>query len=154
MLVRLSEAEVEAARMLGRKRHECSLNRKSTRGLMGEDSLDLHTVGAIGEFAVAKALNLYQGFTVNNFDGPDIEPDIQVRTTRLKGGRLIMTERDEPFQKYVLVVGEEPELDVVGWVWGFEGQEKKWLTDPKNNRPPAYFVPRDALRPIETLHAG
>jgi hypothetical protein len=49
MLVRLNDIEMEMAEVLGRRRHENSLNRKSTRGLTGEDSLDLHKVGAFGE---------------------------------------------------------------------------------------------------------
>lgn len=152
MLIRLTKMEMQIGSALGAERHNESANRKTTRGQPVETSLDSHTVGAFGELAAARALNLYPGFTVNNFDGPDIEPDIQVRAARK--GRLILTDRDSPFQKYVLVLGEAPNLDVAGWIWGHEGQDAKWLFDPKNNRPPAYFVPRDALKPIETLNEG
>ena len=150
MIIRLTETEMLVAGILGSERHRLSANRKTTRGQPVETSLDSHTVGAYGEIATAKALGLYPGFTVNNFDGPDIEPNIQVRSARK--GKLILTDRDNPFQIYVLVLGIAPDLDVAGWVWGYEGQDKKWLFDPNNNRPPAYFVPAKVLRSIETIH--
>jgi hypothetical protein len=152
MLIRLDDHEMRIAEIIGKKRHEESANRKTTRGQPVETSWDSHMVGAYGEMAVGKALNLYPGFTVNNFNGPDIEPNIQVRAARK--GRLILTDKDNSFHKYVLVLGEAPDLDVVGWLWGYEGQDAKWLFDPNNNRPPAYFVPKEALRPIETLNAN
>lgn len=154
MLIRLDELEIAVGKTVGITRHDNGRNRRQTRGLAPELSEDFHILGAFGELAVARILNIYPGFILNTFKGPDLEPDIQVRTTRHKNGRLIMTADDPPFHKYVLVTGDAPELDIVGWIWGYEGQDEKWLTDPKNNRPPAYFVPRDALKPIETLNEG
>lgn len=152
MHIRLEEHEMRIAEMTGKKRHEESANRKTTRGQPVETSWDSHMVGAYGEIAVGKVLNLYPGFTINNFHGPDIEPNIQVRASRK--GRLILTNKDSPFQKYVFVLGEAPILEVVGWIWGHEAQDPMFFFDPKNGRPPAYFVPREALKPIKTFNEG
>jgi hypothetical protein len=114
-----------------------------------EPSMHNHKMGAYAEFAVAKALNLYPGFTVNNFDGPDIEPNIEVRAA--PKGRLIITDKDNSYRKFVLVLGEAPTLELVGWIWGYEGQKKEFIFAP-NGRPPAYFVPRELLRPMSTFN--
>lgn len=150
MKIKLSTMEMILAGNLGMARHMQSVSRKPSHDMPPELSLENHTTGAIGEFAAAKALGLYPGFTVNNFDGPDIQPNIQVRATHK--GRLILTNRDKSNEKFVLVLGYGPDLDVAGWIWGHEGKQDKWLTDVKNGRPPAYFIPTDALRPIETLN--
>jgi len=150
MLIRLNDLEMEFATRLGEKRHAESANLTPSRGQPVEASLGHHKMGACGELAAAKALNLYPGFTVNNFHGPDIEPNIQVRASRKP--RLIMTRKDNPFQKYVLVVGEAPNLEVAGWMWGYEGQEPRFFLDPNNGRPPAYFIPKEALRPMSTFN--
>jgi len=149
MKIKLTTLEMLLAGTMGMARHMQSISRTPSCDMPPELSLENHTTGAIGEFAVAKALGLYPGFTINNFDGPDIKPDIQVRATHK--GRLILTNRDKDSEKYVLVLGYGPELDVVGWVWGHEGKQEKWLADMKNGRPPAYFVSTEALRPIETI---
>lgn len=150
MIVRLTDMEMRIAALLGVERHVQSASRKTTRGQAAETSLQSHIVGASGEIAVAKALGLYPGFTVNNFKEPDIEPNIQVRSA-IKG-RLILSDKDNPFQKYVFVLGFAPNLEVAGWVWGYDAQIKKWFLDPNNGRPPAYFVPKEALKPISSIN--
>lgn len=151
MLVKLTTMEMLIATSLGTARHMQSVSRTPTRGQSKDTSLDSHIVGAMGEMAAAKAMGIYPGFTVNNFDGPDMGKDIQIRACR--EGRLIIAKHDKSDQKYVLVTGHAPELNVVGWIWGGDAKSEQWLFDPKNNRPPAYFVPSKELYPIEEIHA-
>lgn len=141
--------EMLIATSLGTARHMQSVSRTPSRGQAKETSLDSHILGAIGELAAARVMGIYPGFTVNNFDGPDMGKDIQIRACR--EGRLIIAKHDKSDQKYVLVTGYAPELDVVGWIWGGEAKSERWLFDPNNNRPPAYFVPAEELHPIETI---
>lgn len=151
MLVRLTSMEMLIATSLGTARHMQSVTRTTARGQAKETSLDSHIVGAMGEMAAAKAMGIYPGFTVNNFDGPDMGKDIQIRACR--EGRLIVTDSDKSNQKFVLVTGHAPDLNVVGWIWGGDAKNEKWLFDPRNGRPPAFFIPGEELYPIETLNA-
>jgi hypothetical protein len=150
MHIRLSDIEMVSSDIVAEKRWQESFGRKPNRGQPDVPSLPHHKMGSYAEFAVAKALNLYPGFTVNHFAGPDIEPNIEVRSA--PRGRLILNDQDNSFRKYVLVLGEAPSLELVGWIWGYEGQKKEFLRDLKNGRPPAYFVPREALRPMSTFN--
>lgn len=151
MHIRLSEAEMASADIVAEARYKECFRGRPTRGQPMEPSMLNHKMGAYAEFAVAKVLNLYPGFTVNNFTGPDIEPNIEVRAA--PKGRLIITDKDDSFRKFVLVLGEAPSLEVVGWIWGYEGQKTEFIFAP-NGRPPAYFVPRESLRPLSTFNEG
>jgi hypothetical protein len=151
MLVKLTTMEMLIATSLGTARHMQSVSRTPTRGQSKESSLDSHILGAMGEIAAAKAMGIYPGFTINNFDGPDMGIDIQVRTSRRD--KLIIAPHDKADQKYVLVTGNAPNMNVVGWIWGNDAKDDIWMFDPHNNRPPAYFVPSEALYPIEEIHA-
>ena len=149
MRVKLTAMEMLIATSLGTARHMQSVSRTPSRGQAKETSLDSHILGAIGELAAARVMGIYPGFTVNNFTGPDMGTDIQVRTSRRNA--LIVAPKDNKNERYVLVTGHAPEMVVVGWMWGYEAMDPKWFFDPNNNRPPAYFVPAEELHPIETI---
>lgn len=78
---------------------------------------------------------------------PDVGKNIQVRATKLLRGKLIVTDSDPDDQIYVLVVGQIPEYNVVGWIRGADAKNKDFIFAP-NNRPPAYFVPQSELTEI------
>lgn len=151
MEITLTSMEMLIATSLGTARHMQSVKRTPSRGQPKSASLESHIMGAIGEIAAAKAIGIYPGFTVNNFDGADLGDDIQVRACR--EGRLIVADKDRGDHKYVLVVGHPPEMNVVGWMWGSDAKRSEWLFDPKNNRPPAYFVPHEKLHPIKSIQS-
>lgn len=100
---------------------------------------------ACAEMAVAKALNIYWDGSVNKFkkDGPDLPPDIEVRTTEYKNGHLILRDGDKKYcndMRFVLVVGEAPKFYLSGWIYCHEGirqGEKKTMT--KSGHPGGYL---------------
>lgn len=152
MFIKLTSMEMMIASSLGTARHMQSLTRTPRHEQPKDDSLNAHIFGAMGEMAAAKAMGIYPGFTVNTFgDAPDMGDDIQVRTS--KTNRLIVREHDNDDQKFVLVTGNAPEMDVIGWVYGREAKHDKWFTDNGNGRPPAWFVPASELRPIGGIRA-
>jgi hypothetical protein len=125
-----------------------------TRGLkdshgFSEDCWDLQIEGAGGELAVAKALNVYWDGSVNTLRAPDLS-GIQVRTRSQRDYDLIVWPDDSPDDLYVLVTGQMPEYRIHGWIRGSDAMQDRWLKE-HGDRPPAYFVPQDALQPIETL---
>lgn len=110
-------------------------------------------VGACGEMAAAIALNVFWSPSVNTFHKvSDLPGNVEVRSTTKVNGRvsLIIRDNDPADRIYVLVTGEPPTLDVVGWYIGADARQDRWRCDPKELRP-AWFVPRDELHPIEVL---
>ena len=85
---------------------------------------------------------------VDTFHAPDlIENGLrwQVRHTEREDGRLIVRPSNDRLHRYVLVTGEIPNFQVVGWIWGYMAQSSRWWREGKNGRPGAWFVPQWAL---------
>lgn len=107
--------------------------------------------GAIGELVVAKALNIYWDGSVNTFKAPDFPPNLQVRTRQKEHQKLIVRPGDSLSDIYILVTGICPTYSVRGFIVGEHARDTEWLFDEGNGRPPAYFVPHERLKPIESL---
>jgi hypothetical protein len=116
-----------------------------------ENGWQKHIVGAIGEFAVAKALNQY-------WPGADMElaargdvSRLQVRSTTRRDGRLIVNRTDRDDAAFILVTGVPPKLTIPGWIEGAAGKNEAWW-QTYNGRS-AFFVPQSALQPLGSLVA-
>ena len=57
---------------------------------------------------------------------------------------------DADDENFVLVTANSPNYHIHGWIQGIEGKQKQYWQN-WNNRPPAWFIPIEALNPIETL---
>jgi hypothetical protein len=102
--------------------------------------------GACGEMAVCKALGKFWSPSVNTFhDVPDIDPNIEVRTTDRENGSLIVRDNDPEDRWYFLVTGVPPLMRVVGAIRGGDAKRDEWVRDPHGHRP-AWFVPQEALK--------
>lgn len=102
--------------------------------------------GTCGELAVAKLFNKYWAPSVNTFHTvPDIEPNIEVRTSEHPNASLIVRDNDPDDRWYVLVVGVPPVMDVRGFIRGSEAKRDEWMRDPGGRRP-SWFVPQSALK--------
>ena len=110
------------------------------------EGLNIHLMGAIGEVACAKALNIFPSLRVNQFSGgaPDLLPDWEVRYRSKEDYDLIVRQRDDDDRRYILVRGQPPVLDVVGWIRGGDAKRAEWLKNYKGLGS-AYFVPADCL---------
>jgi hypothetical protein len=100
---------------------------------------------------VAKNLGLYW-FDCGESAGceTDVGP-YQVRHTCLPNGRLTLHPEDKDHEAFILVIGRAPTFEMIGWCFGHEGKRNEYWEDPSNSDRPAFYVPRQVLRPISEL---
>lgn len=160
MRVRLTRDELGAAIQLAKERYTESRGsaRRANHGFQGsfEEFMRIDVLGAAGEFACAKALDVpLPIFNINTFKRPDLESlNVQVRTTT-PGRRLIIRYDDPPEQEFYLVVAcagggliGNGSFDVVGSIVASDAfRHNEWRTNP-NDRGTAWFVPQHALKPL------
>lgn len=113
---------------------------------------DIESAGA--EAAVGKALNIFwQHGKLREYKG-DVGA-VEVRSTKLPNGRLILHDRDSDDAAFVLVRGKFPSYELVGWCIAREGKrpEYKFHGDGRceDVEKQSYFVPNNILRPINEI---
>lgn len=114
-------------------------------------AFDNNCYGCLAELVVAKHLGVWwSGEGLYEFS--DVG-QVEVRYAHKRNFRLILHDDDLDDRPYVLVTGEGAggSFWIDGWIMGRDGKHDEWWEDPGTSRP-AYFVPRDQLRPIEDLH--
>lgn len=107
--------------------------------------------GCFGEMAVAKHLDKFWSGTVGQIDQTDVG-DFEVRYNSY-GDYLRVYEQDKPEKKYILVSGEPPVFQIMGWLYGVDGMLPEYKKRPPGNMPPdkCFWVPVDKLRPMGEL---
>ena len=148
--VTLTKIELMVAGLVGSMRSVSSMGRLVQKKYSNESQWQIDGDGAAAEMAFAKWMNVYYEPTVNTFKAPDVGV-LQIRSTRHEHGKLIIRSKDVKDEAFVLVVNRVPEFDIVGWIQGSDAKQDKYLYDPNNINSPAWFVPQDALRPMEEL---
>ena len=118
----------------------------------GDKALQVHLLGAAGEMAVASYLDLkHELFKETEARrGSDDLPGMDIKTRSKHSYDLIVQRQEDPTKKFVLVTIEHQKTLLHGWCWGEEAMDEKYWADPARGRP-AYFVTKEALRPMETL---
>ena len=114
--------------------------------------------GANGEAAVAKFLNIKFPYTCNHGSQADLifkDLKLQVRTQLPKSNNknsLIIRQKAELNQFYILVIDEAPNFKILGFVNSTYvlGQEQ-WKTTFGLDRPFCYSIPPEKLTPINLL---
>lgn len=156
MRITLTKEEAEEAAATGLKRWHTSAfrgdgNRMASQSL--SQNIGVQIAGAYGERAVYKALGKEWDGLVDTFKAPDVTgTQIQVRTATKPFGDLVVRDRDNGEQPFVLVVPEKfPTFRIVGWCYGKEARKREYWKAPNPDLPPAHFVPQRDLRPIDTL---
>jgi len=119
----------------------------------GSKALDIHLLGAAGEMAVAAHLGmksfLYKETQAKR--GSDDLPGMDIKTRSKHKYDLIVQKNEDPDKKFVLVTIENKTTLIHGWCYGREAMKEEYWADPARGRP-AYFVPKEALAPIESLN--
>jgi hypothetical protein len=119
----------------------------------GSKALDIHLLGAAGEVAVASYLgmksSLYKETQAKR--GSDDLPGMDIKTRSKHKYDLIVQKNEDPNKKFVLVTIEDKTTLIHGWCYGRDAMKEEFWADPARGRP-AYFVPKEALAPIESLH--
>lgn len=151
-----SEEERKQAMEEGMRRQALN-EQKGLRGRnrgprFGDKALEVHLLGAAGEMAVASYLGM-KDFLYKESEarrGSDDLPGMDIKTRSKHAYDLIVQKDEDPRKKFVLVTIENRHTLIHGWCYGEEAMEKKYWADPARGRP-AYFVPKNALRPMSTL---
>ena len=148
--VTLTAAEQLMAQTIGLLRQAASVRMglSNKHGRAGGDEDTDHILGACGEIAAARVLGRYWGGDVNSFKRADIGRNVQVRTRSRHDWELLVRPDDDSEAIFILVTGAPPRLRVHGWMQGHDAKRADWLRD-HGGRPPAFFVPQAALRPLK-----
>tara|TARA_R100000963_G_scaffold34969_1_gene30522 strand:- start:592 stop:1104 length:513 start_codon:yes stop_codon:yes gene_type:complete len=157
MNIILTEKQISYATEMGKKRHKYD----STIGARGAYNISkkmnstatLDIQGCVAEYAVSLLLNKeWIGFSENfqNIES-DVGNNLQIRSTYLPHGNLILHQKDADNQKFVLVkLHNLPNVDVVGWVMGKDAKQEQFWTEPVKNRP-CYMYPSQLLQDMDDI---
>ena len=163
MKIEVPDSVLHKIAKTARRRNAENRTAKQTDGLVSghnKTSLRADFEGAIGEWAVAKALDLewdgeffeHGDWEVWRTEGHDVE-GLEVRTTMYRFGRLIVQPSNKDDVPYVLVTLAEDyrEAHLRGWSWGRDvKQPKHWQEFWAR---PTYAMAQSDLQPIEDLIA-
>lgn len=117
------------------------------------EDLEMHVKGVVGEYAAAKVLGIPFTGSVDTFKSEtDLSGNIEVRFRSNPTWDLIVRPTDGlDNKKVVLVRGLPPgAVEVAGWIWGREAKREEWWKNHGNLKP-AWWVPAEALRPMEEI---
>lgn len=127
--------------------------RRPAHGSKENDPIGTHLIGVIGELAA----HIYTGLAWNEFrtnlypKPPDLEPDVEVRSVDRCDKRLILHEDDDPNYRAILAEIRGRKVRLIGWTNVNEARRETYLQSPANNGRFAFYVPRDALQPMDTF---
>jgi hypothetical protein len=112
------------------------------------DRMDIR--GAHCEFAASIMLNLYWRPTIGETKNRDVGGLVEVRSTVIGNGRLIVKPRDDDDAPFALVVADMATLRFRfgGWMFGHEA--KAWPLNPRHGDP-AHYVEQEKLWPRSDL---
>jgi len=155
MIIALTPVEAFTVASVGLRRQLLALARGHVPdGNADEDRyFDHHIFGAMAEFAVARATNLFWHASIGLDAGLDVGGCISVRLRRLPGTGtdLAIRRKDQDHVPQVLVHnhrGREFYFDLIGWLYTKEARERGvW-----NERSNVWFAP-PPYRSIEELIA-
>lgn len=150
MKVTLSNPEMLLAAQVGvmRRVKAITVDRQARYGFDGEPwGSDIESCGA--EMAIGKLVGTY--WSPDLVPGPGDVGNIEVRSSTKADARLILHPDDPDEALFILVTGRLPEFEVHGAIVGKQGKVENYWTDPGTGRP-AFFVPREALRPLSDFN--
>lgn len=157
MLISLNSEEIDQARQVAELRNQSQRQAGRADGRVMASSIQADLMGAEGELAVAKALNLpWDGkfLPISTWlewkhEGNDVG-NLEVRTTNYETGKLILHDSDKNFSPYLLVISSKrPEYRLAGWIFGHEGKKSHfWATQVPR---PCYMIRQELLRSMEDL---
>lgn len=143
VLVTLSERELRKAAYGGMERNIDAMKRGRTsrqgdRPYHEQNWWQSHIIGAIGEFAVAKALGLSWDPTIGHIDKKDVG-DFEVRTTELPNPVLRFRAHNDPRAHYILCGLKLNRVLIHGWLPGYAVRDLGymefddcWVAEPES----------------------
>jgi hypothetical protein len=155
MKIELSASQMMIANLVASMRQVQNIkeNRKdrytSTTGGRVTNTWQKNAESCMAEMAVARHLGIYWDGNIGDRKAADVGP-YQVRHTEYATGCLLLHPPDKNDDIFILVTGENGTYNLVGWVYARDGKNPKHWKDPVKGRP-AFFVPQDALNPLDQL---
>lgn len=155
MHVTLEEYEIATAHQVAQQRNASQREAGLSDSLVKGNSLGRDKEDAEAELAVSKALNLaWDGrwLPIKQWDSWKIDGNdvgrLEVRSTGLAMGRLILHPSDKDHSPYLLVRSyNRPEFELVGWMYGYEGKQQKFW---RSNLPrPCFMINYEELRSVD-----
>ena len=121
-MIELNRHELLICDIFGSIRRKNAMQFNYDRQVSKQNPYDMDIDGFMGEFIVAKKLNVMPDFTINEKKNPtDLwykDKSIDVKTTRNPNGNIYVTEyhRKKHCDIYIQVVLNPPFGDIKGWV--------------------------------------
>lgn len=155
----LAEEEKQLARAEAHRRQAANemsgLRGRNNGPEYGAEALKAHMLGAGGEVAVASFLGLKQHLFQEDRakrGSYDLPPNIDVKTRARHYYDLICFVDEAAEKTLVLATIESKEVRLHGWIKAYDAKQKQWLKTYVPGRT-AFFVPKEALRPMQELKA-
>jgi hypothetical protein len=121
--VELLSGELHVCRTIGFLRRCTNLHKTKDQQVGKQDPWDIDMDGVIGEFCVAKTLNICPDFSIHaRSGGGDLTLSdgrtVDVKTTRFKQGNLLATlnKINDPSDIYILAIVDGSGCNIEGWV--------------------------------------
>ena len=151
--VTLTSWESRICTWVGRQRYANASALDRDPGLgpsqMCEDA-EFHVRGAHCEFAASIMLNLYWRPNIGEIKKRDVGGLVEVRSTVIQWGRLIVKPRDDSAAPFALVVADVPLLRFRFGGWMFASNAKEFPLDSTHGDP-AHYVEQGKLWPRSDL---
>ena len=129
--VDLTVHEMLVCQTLGVLRRSSAMGNVKDEQMGDQSPWNIDIDGVIGEMCVAKHFNVFPDMSVGiRKGGADLvikNKSIDVKTTRIKSGRLLSTLKkiEDPCEVYMLVIVDDKGGDIGGWI----GKEKLFLPE-------------------------
>ena len=129
--VDLTVHEMLVCQTLGVLRRSSAMGNVKDEQMGDQSPWNIDIDGVIGEMCVAKHFNVFPDMSVGiRKGGADLlikNKSVDVKTTRVKSGRLLSTLKkiEDPCDVYMLVIVDDKGGDIVGWI----GKEKLFLPE-------------------------
>jgi hypothetical protein len=156
MIIHLNESEIKICEWLAKNRYASNRNGGVSDKKIGPQSCEETDLeGICGEFAFCKAINLYPDMSISpRKGGDDVLLDgkkIDIKTTKYKSGKLLArrSKSETPSDVYVLIVGQRPDYNIVGWCSSADLIQDKNLIDLGYGK--TYGLEQHVLKPIESF---
>ena len=154
MKFELNRHELLVCDIFGSIRRKNAMQFNYDRQVSKQNPYDMDTDGFMGEFIVAKHLNVMPDFTINEKkNAVDLiwkRKTIDVKTTRNPTGNVYVTEyhRKNPCDLYIQVVIDPPYGEITGWI----GKETLFdVATLMQGNHPSYCVKQSDLKAMENL---
>jgi hypothetical protein len=111
---------------------------------------EFHVRGAHCEFAASIMLNLYWRPNIGEIKNRDVGGLVEVRSTVLETGRLIVKPKDDDYAPFALIVADMDALKFRFGGWMFARDATAWPLNPDFGDP-AHYVEQEFLSSYDSL---